>query len=72
MALRDAVYGAAVGDALGVPVGFCVREELDEYPITEMRGFGSYPVPAGSWSDDTSMSLATLDGLHSLQFPQIK
>ena len=23
-----------------------------------MMGFGTYPYPAGSWSDDTSMSLA--------------
>ena len=42
---------------------FCDREELKDKPITEMVGYGSYPVPPGAWSDDTSMSLAALDSL---------
>ena len=57
---KAVVFGAAVGDALGVPVEFCKRDELDADPVTDMRGFGSFPVPAGSWSDDTSMSLCAL------------
>lgn len=61
--IKAVMLGHAVGDALGVPVEFCSREELDKDPVTDMRGFGTYPVPAGSWSDDTSMSLATLDAL---------
>jgi len=44
-------------------VEFCDREELIENPVIDMRGFGTYPVPAGSWSDDTSMSIAALDSL---------
>lgn len=61
--IKAVMIGHAVGDALGVPVEFCSREELDENPVTDMMGFGSYPVPEGCWSDDTSMSLATLDSL---------
>lgn len=61
--LKAIMLGHAVGDALGVPVEFCEREELDKNPVTTMIGWGSYPVPAGCWSDDTSMSLATLDSL---------
>ena len=61
--IKAVVIGHAVGDALGVPVEFCDREELKEKPITEMVGYGSYPVPPGAWSDDTSMSLAALDSL---------
>ena len=61
--IKSVMIGHAVGDALGVPVEFCEREELDENPVTDMRGFGSYDVPAGVWSDDTSMSLAALDSL---------
>ena len=61
--IRAVVLGHAVGDALGVPVEFCKRKELDENPVTDMTGFGTYPYPAGSWSDDTSMSLAALDSL---------
>ena len=63
--LKSLMIGHAVGDALGVPVEFCEREELDADPVTDMRGFGTYDVPAGAWSDDTSMSLATLDSLTS-------
>ncbi|WP_426350873.1 ADP-ribosylglycohydrolase family protein [Alloiococcus sp. CFN-8] len=60
---KGAILGHAVGDALGVPVEFYNREELDRSPVTEMEGFGTYPYPAGTWSDDTSMTLAALDSL---------
>ena len=61
--IKSVMLGHAVGDALGVPVEFRSREELDIDPVKDMRGFGTYAVPAGSWSDDTSMSLAALRAL---------
>lgn len=61
--VKAVVIGHAVGDALGVSVEFASREELDKTPVTDMEGYGTYPVPAGAWSDDTSMSLCTLDAL---------
>ena len=61
--IKAVMIGHAVGDALGVPVEFCSREELKKHPVTDMRGHGSYDVPAGAWSDDTSMSIAALDSL---------
>ena len=61
--IKSVVLGHAIGDALGVPVEFCTREELDENPVTDMMGYGSYPVPEGCWSDDTSMALCALDSL---------
>lgn len=61
--VKAVIFGHAVGDALGVPVEFCKRKELDEKPVTDMVGFGTYPLPEGCWSDDTSMSLAALDSL---------
>ena len=61
--IKAVIIGHAVGDALGVPVEFRSREELKKNPVTDMRGYGTYPVPAGAWSDDTSMSLAALDSL---------
>lgn len=36
---------------------------MGKAPVTDMEGYGTYPVPAGAWSDDTSMSLCTLDVL---------
>ena len=61
--IKAVVLGHAVGDALGVPVEFSSREELAKDPVVGMRGFGTYPVPLGAWSDDTSMSIATLDAM---------
>ncbi len=63
--IKAVLIGHAVGDALGVPVEFCERDELKEKPITDMVGYGSYPVPPGAWSDDTSMTIAALDSLSS-------
>ena len=61
--IKSVMIGHAIGDALGVPVEFDSREKIAENPVTDMRGFGTYPVPAGAWSDDTSMSLAALDAM---------
>jgi ADP-ribosylglycohydrolase len=63
--IKAVMLGHAVGDALGVPAEFCSRRELDENPITDMVGYGTYPYPEGCWSDDTSMSLAAMDSLAS-------
>ena len=57
------VYGLAVGDALGVPVEFTSREARDHDPVREFRGFGTHNQPKGTWSDDTSMVLATMDAM---------
>lgn len=61
--IKAVILGHAVGDALGVPVEFCSRAELDENPVEDMEGFGTYPYPAGTWSDDTSMTLCAFDVL---------
>lgn len=61
--IKSVILGHAVADALGVPVEFASREEIDKSPVTDMEGFGTYPYPAGAWSDDTSMSLCALDSL---------
>lgn len=60
---KAVVVGHAVGDALGVPVEFSKRSYLKKHPVTEMLEYGTYEVPKGSWSDDTSMSLCALDSL---------
>ena len=61
--MKNGIIGFAIGDALGVPAEFKSREELKRYPITDMVGDGTYNVPAGTWSDDTSMTLATIDSI---------
>ena len=58
--LRDAVYGLAVGDALGLPVQF---EERGSFHVEKMTGYGTYNMAPGTWSDDTSLTLATCDSI---------
>ena len=60
--LRDCVYGQAVGDALVVPYEFRARGTFE---CTGMVGHGSHNQPAGTWSDDTSMALATCDSIRA-------
>ena len=59
--VRAGIFGFAVGDALGVPVEFTSREARKKYPVMEMVGHGSHNVPMGTWSDDTSMTIAAMD-----------
>ena len=63
MNIKSAIYGFVIGDAMGVPVEFEDREKLMKSPVTNMLGYGSYDVPKGVWSDDTSMTLATMDSI---------
>ena len=58
--LADIVYGAAVGDALGVPYEGFGR---DMFTCRGMDGYGSHNQPAGTFSDDTSMMLALCDSI---------
>ncbi|HEY8376907.1 MAG TPA: O-acetyl-ADP-ribose deacetylase [Nannocystis sp.] len=57
------LLGAVAGDALGVPVEFNSRETLAREPVTGPRGYGTYNQPPGTWSDDSSLLLATADSL---------
>ena len=61
--LLNAITGACVADALGVPVEFKNRETLSKAPVTYMRSYGTHNQKAGTWSDDTSMTLCLIDSL---------
>lgn len=60
MKVKDGIIGLIVGDALGVPVEFTPPEVLKENPVTGMMGHGTYNMPKGTWSDDSSMTIATM------------
>ena len=64
-AVKKAILGLVVGDALGVPVEFRSREELERDPVNGMRAYGTHHQPAGTWSDDSSMALCLLESLTS-------
>lgn len=64
--IRGALYGVAVGDALGAPLEFMTAEEiLAKYGATvrEMVGGGWLSVVPGEVTDDTQMTLAVAEGI---------
>lgn len=60
---KDILFGIAVGDALGVPVEFKNRRTIAENPVTDMIGFGTYNLPAGTFSDDSSLAFCLAEAL---------
>lgn len=62
------LWGAVIGDALGVPVEFRSRAMVQSNPVTDLREFGTYNQPKGTWSDDSSLMLCTVDSLMRHQF----
>lgn len=54
--IKAAIFGFAVGDALGVPYEF---QDRDTFVVTGMSSGGTHNQPKGTWSDDTSLTLAT-------------
>ena len=63
MIWKSGIMGVVVGDALGCPVQFETRKEVARHPITGMRGYGTFNLPTGSWTDDSSLTLALLQSI---------
>ncbi|GAB3588756.1 ADP-ribosylglycohydrolase family protein [Hymenobacter daeguensis] len=57
------MLGLAVGDALGVPVEFQPRAARKQDPVTGMRAYGTHHQPAGTWSDDSSLTFCLAETL---------
>lgn len=60
---EDLILGVAAGDAMGFPVQFFKREQAKQAGLTKMLGHWSGKYPAGTWSDDTSLTLALAESL---------
>lgn len=61
--IRGGILGVVIGDALGLPVQFLSRSEVRQNPIMGMRGGGAFETPAGTWSDDGSLTLCLTESL---------
>jgi len=61
--IQSAFLGVDVGDALGVPVEFQSRESIKNNPVTDMIGYGTYNLPPGTWSDDSSLTFCLAEAL---------
>ncbi|GAB4359280.1 MAG: ADP-ribosylglycohydrolase family protein [Cyanophyceae cyanobacterium] len=58
-----ALFGAAIADALGVPVEFSSRGARQRDPVTDFRGYGTWNQPPGTWSDDSSLLFCLAESL---------
>ena len=62
---RGCLLGVAIGDALGAPVEFLsdaeIRDEFGAAGITGMHDWAMFP--AGSFTDDTQMTISTARGI---------
>lgn len=61
--LLGGLWGGIVGDALGVPVEFTSREERTIDSVTELRSGEGCRQPVGTWSDDSSLALCSVESL---------
>ncbi|MGF1655563.1 MAG: ADP-ribosylglycohydrolase family protein [Verrucomicrobiales bacterium] len=58
---QGSLLGLAVGDALGTTVEFKPPGSFE--PLTTIVGGGPFSLPAGAWTDDTSMALCLATSL---------
>jgi len=61
--IHSALFGLAVGDAMGVPVEFQSRAYLLQHPVKKMEGYGTHRQPKGTWSDDSSLTFCLAESL---------
>jgi ADP-ribosylglycohydrolase len=60
---KDVLFGVTIGDAVGVPVEFIPRQLLKSTPVTDMIGYGTYKLPPGTFSDDSSLTFCLAEAL---------
>ncbi|GAB2825018.1 ADP-ribosylglycohydrolase family protein [Ferruginibacter profundus] len=61
--IKSVLFGVAVGDAIGVPVEFKSRQVIRKNPVTDMIGYGTYNLPPGTFSDDSSLTFCLAEAL---------
>lgn len=63
--IKGALYGVAVGDALGAPLEFLTAEQISQQHgmVVEMIGGGWLDVEPGEITDDTQMTLMVAQGI---------
>ena len=61
--IHSALFGVAIGDALGVPVEMNSRDTLDAQPVQDFLGYREHNKPPGTFSDDSSMTFCLAEAL---------
>ena len=58
--LENSIWGFILGDCLGVPYEF---KEQGTFKYKKFAEFGTFNQPAGTWSDDTSLTLCLVENI---------
>lgn len=61
--VHGALFGVAIGDALGVPAEFKSRGALALDPVKDFIGYKSHNQPPGTFSDDSSLTFCLAESL---------
>lgn len=61
--IYGAIMGAIVGDAIGLPFEFKDKSEIKKSDIRKLKTRGYHNLPIGTWSDDSSMILCTIESM---------
>lgn len=67
--LLAGILGLAIGDAVGLPYQFMMR---DTFECRAMTGHGAFNKPPGTISDDTSLTLATMESIGRVGYVDLK
>lgn len=66
-AIKNSIISLVLGDMMGTPVQFILRKNLQESlkkePISSLIQKTRSNIPFGSWSDDSSMTLCTMESI---------
>lgn len=61
----DGLIGYVIGDALGFPLQNQKRDDLLKKPLTKMIESDHFETPEGTWSTNTSLTIATIDSINA-------
>lgn len=61
----DGLMGFVIGDAMGIPLKNKSREELLAKPVTKMLSNETYNLPEGTWGENTSLLISTIDSINA-------
>ncbi len=61
--IKSVLFGVAIGDAVGVPFEFKSRSTLKANPVIDMIGYGTYNLPPGTFSDDSSLTFCLAEAI---------
>lgn len=61
--VKGALFGVAIGDALGVPAEFKSRSFMEMNPVADFEGFKTHNQPPGTFSDDASLTFCLAESL---------